>query len=574
MSISHGKERELDRRTCLQGVVGAAVVFLAGQRWAAGSSAPGEATPRNRGDGVVEPLTLKQSLCLAGQNLLAILDPEDRYLPYWMLAVQPDYKASLRKWWPAHNIGRWLDAMFRLEEAIGFEIPKVIETAMVENTRRFFDNPDHICLNPGAVAPRTSGEGLEWDLHSLREGLLALNALARWRKNDWAAAMGRQMIQSINAKLREDGTWDLEKFDACQKRGKAVIHNTDPCDTHGRLLEALIWFFETTGDSEALRLADRIARYHLGKTTQPDGAIHPAAKADHTHSFLGTLRGLLLYGRLTRQHQYIDRVATAYRVNIPRIINESGYTSHNIVHESFGETTSPGDAAQLALWLSREGYGEFLDDAERLVRARILPSQVRYTPLLQPLVDDGIDAHRNLAKRIIGAYGGCHAHAHGGKQAVTDVTSADVHSLVDIYKHVAVSPGALLEVLFHFDYEDSQVRIVCRRAIRALLSVTPKATGAVALRVPKWTPHDSIRVHVGNAPYPCVFTGQFAMIGKVPAGTPITMEYALPERRTKEKGLGAEYEIFWRGDDVTGIRPNTDFYPLYPDATTQSTSSH
>ena len=116
--------------------------------------------------------------------------------------------------------------------------------------------------------------------------------------------MGRQMIQSINGKLRDDGSWDLEKFDACQKRGKAVIHNLDPCDTHGRLLEALVWFFETTGDAEALRLADRIAEYHFAKTTQADGAINPAAKADHTHSYLGTLRGLLLYGRLTRQHQY------------------------------------------------------------------------------------------------------------------------------------------------------------------------------------------------------------------------------------------------------------------------------
>ena len=574
MNISHIGARKFDRRTCLQGVVGAAVGFLASERLAAGSPAPGQASPQKRGEVVFEPLTLEQSLRLAGQNLLGILDPDDHYLPYWKLTVKPDYRASLVKWWPAHNIGRWLDAMLRLEEAIGFEIPKVVETAMVENTRRFFDNPDHICLNPGPLNARTNGEGLEWDLHSLREGLLALNALARWRKNDWAAAMGGQMIQSISGKLRADGTWDLEKFDACQKRGKAVLHNTDPCDTHGRLLEALVWFFETTGDSKALVLADRIAQYHFDNTTQPDGAINPAAKADHTHSYLGTLRGLLLYGRLTRQHQYIDRVAAAYRVNIPRIVNESGYTSHNMVRESFGETTSPGDAAQLALWLCREGYAEFLDDAERLVRARILPSQIRNTPPLQPLVVDGKDSHKDLDKRIIGGYGGCHAHPHGGKQAVTDVTSADVHSLVDIYKHVAVSSGELREVLFHFDYEDSRIRTACRRSTRAELIVAPKLAEAVAIRVPKWTPRDSVRVCVGDEPYSCAFMGQFAWIGKVPAGTRITMEYALPERRTKEKGLGAEYEIFWRGDDVAAIRPNTDFYPFYPGVATPSASSH
>ena len=82
-----------------------------------------------------EPLTLEQSLRLAGQNLLGMLDPEDNYLPYWELTVYPDYRATLGKWWPAHNIGRWLDAMLRLEEAIGFEIPKVVETAMVKNAQ-------------------------------------------------------------------------------------------------------------------------------------------------------------------------------------------------------------------------------------------------------------------------------------------------------------------------------------------------------------------------------------------------------------------------------------------------------
>ena len=52
------------------------------------------------------------------------------------------------------------------------------------------------------------------------------------------------------------------------------------------------------------------------------------------------------------------------------------------------------------------------------------------------------------------------------------------------------------------------------------------------------------------------------------------MEYALPDRRTREKGLGAEYEIFWRGDDVIGIRPNTNFYPFYPDAPPRKKQSH
>jgi hypothetical protein len=515
-----------------------------------------------------KPLTLEQSLRLAGQNLLAILNPEDNCLPYWEATVRENQPAAFKRWWPAHNIGRWWDAMLRLEAATGFKIPPQIEEAMLKNIRRFFDNPDSIILNPdlGPLHPFTHDEGMLWDLHSLREGMLGLYALVRWRQDAWAAETGKKMVRSLATKLRDDGDWDIEKFDACQKRGKNVIHNAEPCDTHGRLLEALVWFFEVTGDADTLRLADRIAGYHFANTTRTDGEMNRASRPDHTHSYLGTLRGLLLYGQLTNQQEYIGRVATAYRVTVPRYVHESGYTSHNMVVESFGETTSPGDAAQLALWLSRLGYAEFLDDAERLVRARILPSQIRESPPIRPVAEDGKDPHRDIAGRIIGAYGGCHSHPHGGKLAVTDVTAADVHTLVDIYQNIAVREGNLLKVFFHMDYEDSHVRVVCRRERRAELTVTPKADTTVALRLPKWTPRESVQLRVGSQKVTPLVTGQFIWAGKVPARVPLTMEYDLPARRTQEKDLGTDYEIFWCGDDVTGVRPNIGFYPFYPNA--------
>jgi hypothetical protein len=511
-------------------------------------------------------MNIKGSLRLAGDHLLAILDPERNGLPYWQVTVGPDYRAEMKNWWPAHNLGRWWDAILRLEAAIGFEIPGPVEAAMRENTRRFFDNPDAICLNPepDPLHPHADREAPLWDLHSLREGLLALNALARWRNDGRAAETGGRMVRSVADKLRDDGSWDLGRFDAFRNRGKDVIHNLDPCDTHGRMLEALVWFYETTGDLEAFRLADRLAEYHFAHTLSPGGEVPDTARADHTHSYLGTLRGLLLYGRLTRRREFVEGVERAYRANVPRVVHESGYTSHNMAEESFGETTSPGDAAQLALWLALSGQADRLDDAERLARARLLPSQILDTP---PLIvqEDGRDCHRDVGRRILGAYGGCHFHPHGGKTAVTDVTAAGVHSLVDLYLHTAVTGDAGLEVFFHFDYEDDRVRVRSRRDARAELSVTPKTDGPLAIRVPRWTPPESVVLKVGGERVMPVFAGAFARTGRVDAGDTVTLEYALPERRSRETGLGAEYDLLWRGDEVAGVRPNTNFYPFYPD---------
>ncbi len=510
--------------------------------------------------------TLKESLHHAGNNLVAMLNPEDRQLPYWMMSCGTDYRAELARWWPAHNLGRWWDAMFRLEAAIGYEIPHKAEVAMKENTRRFFDNPDCISLNP-EPAPAWLGSDemkLIWDIHSLREGLLALHGLARWRKDDWAADMGRKMIESLESKLNVDGSWNVDAFDACKKRGRGVIHNFDPCDTHGRLIEALIWFYQATGEPAAIRFAHRLAEWHFENTTLPDGTINPKANADHTHSYFGTLRGLLLYGAFTKQHQFIDRIAATYRAVVPNIVRPSGYTSHNMVNESFGETSSPGDVVQLALMLGEHGYPEFLDDAERLVRSRLLPSQIREEPPLVPTKADGKDAHKNLAKRIVGAYGGCHSHAHGGKSAVTDVTSADAHTLADVYNRLAAVQDGVLQIVMHLDQDSKHANVICSRDVRSVVSITPKRNGPVAVRVPQWTPIDSLKVTVDGKLLEPTISGCFARTGMVHSGSKVAMEYDLPEKRTHEKGLGGEYEIAWRGDDIIGISPNSTFLPFYP----------
>lgn len=512
------------------------------------------------------PLTVRQSLLLAGDHLLGMLNPENNYYPYWEITIHPDYNSGMSEGWPAHNIGRWLDAMLRLEDVLGYPIPKKLEEAMLANTKAFFDNPDHIFLNPYKDPFGAKDVRLIWDLHSLRESLLALNSFAKYRDNKWAVSMGNTMISSLNEKLLDDGKWDMSKFKAYGERGNEIIHNLDPSDTHGRMLEALIWFYETTGSEEALKFASRIAKWHLANTTQPDGKINPAGKVDHTHSYLGTLRGLLLYGRLTKQQIYIQRVAEAYRVNVPNIVKPSGYTSHNMAVESFGETTSPGDVVQLALWLYEEGYSEFLDDADRLVRSRILPSQIRVTKPLKPFPHLSGDKAFNLEERVIGAYGGCHYHSpHGSKMPVTDVTSADIHTMIDVYKHIAVSDQNEMTVLLHLNYEDDKIKVDCQRGETGKLTVTLKKAASLSIRVPQWVSSRSVHFVRDNETLPVAIDGNFARFGIIPAKSTITMEYDLPQKITQEKDQGVDYQVYWKGDDIMGISPNTNFFPLFRD---------
>ena len=78
---------------------------------------------------------LKQSMELAGQNLLNTLNPERDLFP------DPGYC-------PAHNSGRWWDAMLRLEHATDFVIPGEVEGAMLRNHQVLMDNADGLLMTP------------------------------------------------------------------------------------------------------------------------------------------------------------------------------------------------------------------------------------------------------------------------------------------------------------------------------------------------------------------------------------------------------------------------------------------
>ena len=516
-------------------------------------------------------IDLKQSLDLAGRNMLEILRPDANHLPHWscFTAVWPyikDTKFGSR--WPGHNLGRWWDAMLRLEDATGFATPPHIEEAMLENLKRFFDNSDHLCLAPADY------HGVEpcFDLHSLREGLLALNALVRYRNSGWARAKGHAMIESLLARMNDDGSWNVEGFDYPRRmnvKSDTAASHREYTNSHGRLIEALAWFHQATGDPAALRLAARSARYHLEHTVRSDGAFNNGSRPSHSHSYVGTLRGLLLFGELTGQREYVDAVAATFRQTLrDRLVKRSGFSPHDIGGET-GETASTGDAAQIALWLgTRHGYAELLDDAARLLRCRIVPSQLTDVPTLVSLPPNGAqaveDRYRDVEKRIIGAYGGCHRYPHAGKSCVTDVTAAVLHTVVDFYNHIATPTDQGIKVNFHLDYESESLRVTSVRKTAATVTIAARAKDNVLVRIPRWTPKDSVRITVNGRPVELSMVGGYALIDRALLPGRIVLTYALPITAHKERTAGVEYEFLWRGDEIIGVYPNTGYFPFYP----------
>lgn len=512
-------------------------------------------------------MDLKTRLEISGTGLLAMLDPEKDLMP-------------TGGWEVAHNLGRWWDAVLRLEEAVGFAIPPELEAASLRNLQRLTDNPDRLLMNRTDVP--WLKENAKINPHNFRESLLAFGGLVRRRHSLWAREAGLCLVRAMDRILQADGSFDFTKLATWGQ----VPFTEDPSHTEpkregwfdatatsGRSLEALVWLFESTGEPVILDVAQRIAEHHLECSTNPDGSVREEIidpeNVGHNHSYHGTMRGLLLFGLLTGQREYVDVVEATYRNAIRgRIVKESGWAPHDLGKMRFpnehgdplSEPASTGDSAQLALWLALDaGCDDLLDDVERLVRARLLPAQ---------MTDEDIrrNPDRTFAPRERGAW--CiHGASHAGKGCTPDVHAAVIHTLCDIHSRILTRSATGVRVNLHFDAENEALKTISTRGREAKLTVTVKQPDNVLIRIPGWVPKSSICLAIDGKTCPLRRTGAFAWIpaDALKIGSEIKLSYDLPERCTEEEmPSGRRYRFTWKGDEITGIAPQEDGMPFYP----------
>jgi hypothetical protein len=160
-----------------------------------------------------------------------------------------------------------------------------------------------------------------------------------------------------------------------------------------------------------------------------------------------------------------------------------------------------------------------------------------------------------------------HARPHGYKRSTFDVTAADLHTLVDVYEHVATNSAGVLRVNLHFTYEDGSVRLTSVYSnLTSKFTVEPKHAATLLVRIPRWTPQDKLRLGVnGAATAVRMADADYLNAGPVKPGDKIVVEYALPLLTTTEKEQGITYAFLWRGDDILGVKTLNPIYPFYPE---------
>ncbi len=507
----------------------------------------------NLGETPIAPI--RDSMKRVAKCCLAWLNPDENHLPTGGYEV-------------AHDTGRWWDAMLRYEAATGESIPAHIEKDMMENLRVMTDNPAALLMNVSGPS-----ESQVINLHNIRETMLTYAALVKYRRNDWANQQGKKLVSAFAGFLNPDGQLDYERLRSFIS-GKAI--NPDPMmcphapegewfdstGTTGRAIEAMLCFADITGDESAMSLAKRLAEAHLRTIIDPSGKVRSELldpnHVGHNHSYCGTLRGLLLYGLTANEPQYVEAVLNTYRKGLwGTVISHSGWTPHDLGKLRFpngdgdplGEHGSCADVLLLALWLGlRVGQTDLLDDAERLLRARLLPSQ-------------GRDPSNPRNDGAWGVYG--HPFSFG---SILDVFAAVLHALVEVDAcTVSALPDGTCSVNLHFTCDTPLASVVARRENTAKIVITPKRNAGLRVRVPAWTPRDSVQITAGDKTLAQRWDGSYLVLeaAEVSVGHVVVLQYGLPQKTTTEKMPVSkrEFTLSWRGDEVIACDPPVPIYP-------------
>ena len=257
-----------------------------------------------------------------------------------------------------------------------------------------------------------------------------------------------------------------------------------------------------------------------------------------------------------------------------RSITRSGFVTDDIGSRFGGDIAAAGEIAhiQLLLWDQCRDL-TLLDDIERIVRARLLPAQVRERLPLKPRRESEDDSCCDLAKRFLGTIGGAVGHVIG-QSCVPDMTAAAVHSLVEVYNRIVDRDNHGLHVNFHLDYDGPDVHI---RSVRqdggARLLVENDAGNDVFIRIPGWAPVDSLQLLVNERPIELEQAAGFVHYSGT--GTPVWLEftYELPEFTDTEEwrdedATEAVATFHWRGDDIVSVDPVGDYMAPHAKACT------
>ena len=473
----------------------------------------------------VNTTDVKSAIKLGCRTMSNVFNADDNDIPFFGSEVLPNPRLSFSNVHSeSHVPGRHLNALLNAEDAAGVSISE--EAVEKHAAAAFFSYSGPVPLPMNR--DRVDGPIENFNDHNVREGMHALYALVKYRNSERAREVAESSIAFILDAWDPVDGWDREGIAAAH--GFRWTRQTTFITGIARAIGPLVKYFRATGSGKALELASLLAEKATSEFFLADGSYDREKFGVHTHSTTCVMSSLAQLADLTGDAALLERVRAFADNGLWAIRDELGWVIESSADDSppdKGEGNNTGDVVETDLILGRHGYPGYFQDAERVLRGHLLPSQLRDAAFIpepaNPADEDGL---KSVRERHLGAFGfpAPYGHRPLGLERVSfnmDIVGGVVGTLCEALREGVVSgpDGVRVNLLLDQDTPDARVQA---GESSGRVSVTTRHAAPLWIRLPRWADRSALHVS-GTDDY--LVLGEHLFIAQPEPGKPISLEY-------------------------------------------------
>jgi len=374
----------------------------------------------------------------------------------------------------------------------------------------------------------------------------------------------------------------------------------------GHQIRALAMWAERTKNEKYLDMAGKLARGVLrpefwGNPAEPvhvKGAEHGYADS-HFHSRGQALRGVLEYGLVAGDERACSFVREFCDFSRGYGINQIGWipTHPENIDPEFWRTMEGcfiGDMLAMYIKLTENGFGDYWDDCDRLIRNTMAEAQFTSGELLQRVMDNspyapprnpvapnsGMESgdvfpnqvsYGDIANRMVGTFGSWVDVTGTYENLVQCCTCNAVRGIFYAWEGITKLKGESAVVNLFLNRASAWLDVDSYLPYEGRVVIRNKTARRVSIRIPSYVNMRELVCRLGSAVIRPEFVGRYLVIDGLAPGDVIELSFPLVKQDYRFTVNGntpyeKEYSFSMKANTVLDISPRDlriDTYPYY-----------